>query len=109
MSGTWPDWRAAARFSDDGPGVVLLHESPELKVVLVGLGPGQELPAHPGPSACFHILDGTGSVLVDDEEIAVSAGATVVAPGGSRRAVRAVSRLAFLGSLGDPGSEEPVA
>src|ERR1035437_846923 len=45
----WPDWRSTVAFSEDGPGVTLLHESPELKVVLVGLGVGQALPVHPGP------------------------------------------------------------
>ncbi len=104
--GVWPDWRGTVEFSDDGPGVTVLHESAELKVVLVGLGAGQALPVHPGPAASFHILDGKGVVVVDDEEIAVSAGATVVAPTGSRRAVRANSAVVFLGNLGDPASED---
>src|SRR5665647_1711042 len=37
----WPDWRSTVTFSEDGPGVTLLHESPELKVVLVGLPKAQ--------------------------------------------------------------------
>lgn len=102
----WRDWRGTVRFSADGPHVTVLHESAELKVVLVGLDAGQALPVHPGPAASFHILDGTGVVVVDDDEIAVSAGATVVAPTGARRAVRAGSALAFLGNLGDPGAED---
>ncbi|MEO6886995.1 MAG: cupin domain-containing protein, partial [Jatrophihabitantaceae bacterium] len=77
------DWRATVTYSDAGPGVVLLHQSSELKVVLVGLEPGQALPPHPGPAASFHILDGDGVVAVDDEQIAVSAGATVVVPTGA--------------------------
>jgi hypothetical protein len=31
----WRDWRGAVTFSAEGPGVTVLHESPELKVVLV--------------------------------------------------------------------------
>jgi quercetin dioxygenase-like cupin family protein len=83
----------------------VLHESGELKVVLVALAPGQALPAHPGPAASFHILDGRGIVAVDTAEIAVSAGAIVIAPTGTRRAVRAETALTFLGNLGDPRSE----
>jgi quercetin dioxygenase-like cupin family protein len=99
------DWRSTVSFSPTGPGVSLLHESDELKVVLVGLEPGQALPPHPGPAACFHILEGAGVVVVDAERLPVSAGATVVVPSGAVRAVQAVTRLAFLGNLGDPASE----
>ena len=101
----WPDWRSTVAFCQDGPGVTLLHESPELKVVLVGLGVGQALPVHPGPSASFHFLDGEGVMVVGTEEVAVAAGATVVVPTGVARGVRATSRMVFLGSLGDPASE----
>jgi mannose-6-phosphate isomerase-like protein (cupin superfamily) len=101
----WPDWRSTVAFSEDGPGVTLLHDSPELKVVLVGLGVGQALPVHPGPSASFHFLDGEGVMVVGTEEVAVVAGATVVVPTGVSRGVRATSRMVFLGSLGDPASE----
>ena len=101
----WPDWRSTVTFSEDGPGVTLLHESPELKLVLVGLGVGQVLPVHPGPSASFHFLDGEGVMVVGTEEVEVAAGATVVVPTGVSRGVRATSRLVFLGSLGDPASE----
>ncbi|HEY8619745.1 MAG TPA: cupin domain-containing protein, partial [Dermatophilaceae bacterium] len=100
----WPDWRSTVTFSEDGPGVTLLHESPELKVVLVGLGVEQALPVHPGPSASFHFLEGEGVMVVGTEEVEVAAGATVVVPTGVSRGVRATSRLVFLGSLGDPAS-----
>lgn len=102
----WPDWRTAVAFSAGGPGVTVLHESPDLKVVLVGLEAGQALPVHPGPAASFHFLDGDGVMVVGAEEVGVTAGATVVVPPGALRAVRATSRLVFLGSLGDPGSED---
>ena len=102
----WRNWNDTVRFNADGPGVALLHESAELKVVLVALEPGQALPAHPGPAASFHFLDGHGVMLVGTDEVAVAAGTTVVVPPGQVRSVRATSRLAFLGSLGDPGSED---
>lgn len=101
----WPDWRTVAHARDDGPDVTLLHESAELKVVVVALAAGQGLPEHPGPAACFHFLDGEGVMFIDAEQVPVSAGATVVVPTGAVRAVRASTPLVFLGSLGDPASE----
>lgn len=104
-SGVWSDWRSVVAPQDGGPDVAVLHESAELKVVLVALAAGQALPAHPGPAACFHILSGTGAVIVDQVEHPVSTGAIVVAAPGTQRAVRAATPLVFLGNLGDPASE----
>src|ERR1035437_4369331 len=58
-----------------------------------------------GAFASFHFLDGEGVMVVGTEEVAVAAGATVVVPTGVARGVRATSRMVFLGSLGDPASE----
>lgn len=102
----WPDWHAVVAAHDGSPDVAVLHESAELKVVLVALDTGQRLPAHPGPAACFHILSGEGTVVIDGVEHPVSAGATVVATSGTQRSVQAVSPLVFLGNLGDPSSED---
>jgi len=105
MATLWPDWRTVVAARDSGPDVAVLHESAELKVVLVALAAGQGLPPHPGPTASFHILSGTGVVVIDEVEHPVSAGATVVAVSGTHRSVRATSPLVFLGNLADPASE----
>jgi len=101
----WSQWQDTIRFDEGGPVVTLLHESSELKVVLVGLKAGQGLPAHPGPAASFVFLQGEAVMVVDDEEVAVAAGALVVVPSGAGRAVRALTDVAFVGNLGDPASE----
>jgi quercetin dioxygenase-like cupin family protein len=100
------DWRHALAPQQAGPNVTVLHESAQLKVVLVGLAPGQALPPHPGPAASFHVLSGTGAVMVDGVEHAVSAGATVIVAPGAQRSVSAASPLVFLGNLSDPASED---
>lgn len=102
---SYPDWRQTVRYSPDGPAATVLHESVELKVVLVGLEPGQQLPAHPAPAASFHFLDGTGTMTVDEERLDVRPGCTVVVPSGARRGVIADTRLAFLGTLGNPAAD----
>jgi quercetin dioxygenase-like cupin family protein len=101
----WPRWQEAVQFHDAGPGVSLLHESSDLKVVLVGLRAGQALPDHPGPAASFTFLQGEAVVVVGDDDISTSAGAIVVVPPGAVRAVHAVTDTVFVGSLGDPASE----
>jgi quercetin dioxygenase-like cupin family protein len=101
----WPSWREAVRFDDARPGVTLLHESVELKVVLVGLRTGQALPAHPGPAASFVFLQGEATMVVGDEEVSAEAGSVIVVPSGATRAVHAAADTVFVGSLGDPASE----
>jgi len=102
----WPDWRSAVHAKEGGPDLVLLHQSDTLKTVLVALGAGQMLPPHKGAAASFHVLDGTGTILVGEEDVEVSPGSTVVIDDGLTRSVRATTALTFLGNLGDPASEE---
>jgi quercetin dioxygenase-like cupin family protein len=101
----WPSWEQAVHFDDAGPGVTLLHESDELKVVLVGLRAGQALPVHPGPAASFVFLQGEAVMVIGPDEVGAPAGAVVVVPSGAARAVRALKDTVFVGSLGDPASE----
>ena len=100
-----PHWRSTVTFSEDGPGVTLMHESPELKVVLVGLGVGQSLPVHPGPSASFHFLARwRGCHGCRYRGGRCGGGGDGGRSDGRLARVRATSRLVFLGSLGEPGA-----
>lgn len=101
----FPAWAETVRFSPEHPVPTVLHESDELKVVLVGMEPGQVLPEHPAPAAMFHVLDGHGVVTIDGTPADVAPGATVTVPSGARRGWLAQTRLVFLGSLANPGNE----
>ncbi len=90
------DWREKVVYSPDGPVPQVLLESNGFKVVLGGLEPGQKIPLHPEGASVFHFLEGTGWMLIEDERIAVHAGAIILAPQGVRRGMQAESRLAFL-------------
>ena len=93
----YPDWRTQVAFAPDGPKPQLLAASPKFKVVVVGLEPGQKIPQHPEDgSAVFHVVDGTGWALVNDERFAVTAGATVIVPEGGKRGMEATTRLVFI-------------
>ncbi len=92
-----PAWRELVRYASPGPQPVLLHDEPDLRVLIAGLDPGGRIPPHPGPRAVYHILEGEGWMVIDEATQRVAAGMTVVAPAGSSRGIEATTRLAFLG------------
>lgn len=93
----YSDYRQAIAYSAQGPQPQVWLETTALRAVLVGLEPGQSLPAHPAPAAVYHFLEGRGWMTVDGERLAVQAGTTVTVTDGARRGVEAETRLAFLG------------
>ena len=94
----YQDWREQVVFAEDGPKPQKLLEPPTFRAVLVGLRPGQRIPPHPAPASAYHILEGTGWMIVDGERLAIRPGATVVVSDGAVRGVEAETQLAFLGS-----------
>ena len=92
----FPAVHELAVFDGDGPRPQFLLDTEKLKVIVAGLEPGQQIPAHAETLAIYYFLAGEGVMTVDDEELAVTAGATVITPAGATRGVRATSRLTFL-------------
>lgn len=75
----------------------LLHNSPQMRVMLFGFQPGQEMSPHSAPSEiCFHILEGEGTILIGKEEQAVAAGQVVFCPPGVPHGIKARQRMAVL-------------
>jgi mannose-6-phosphate isomerase-like protein (cupin superfamily) len=91
-----PDWRELVTYAAPRPQPAFLRDEEGLRVLVAGLEPGGQIPAHPERLAVYHFLEGTGSMMVGDAQFDVAAGATVVAPRGARRGVEAKTRLAFL-------------
>lgn len=97
MPGThYPAVAELAVFDSSGPRPQFLVDSEKLKVIVVGLESGQQIPAHPETLAVYQFLSGEGTMIVNGVDYAVSAGATIVAPPGAARGMRASSRLIFL-------------
>ncbi|MCR4289017.1 MAG: cupin domain-containing protein [Candidatus Scalindua sp.] len=71
----------------------ILFASPDAKVPMICLEPGQEIPAHPSGTGVFYILEGKGIMSLDGEEIELSKGKVVFAPEGSERGIRGIERL----------------
>lgn len=92
----FPNVADHAVFDSAGPRPQFLVDSARLTVVAAGLEPGQQIPPHPEAMAVYHFLAGEGVMTVEGQAFAVTAGATVIAPPGSARGLRAGSRLIFL-------------
>ena len=92
----YPNWRDEVVYSPEGPQPRILMANDEIKILVAGLEPGQKIPEHSEATAMYHILQGTGWMLVDGERLEVSPGATVVMPAGTVRGMEAETRLAFL-------------
>lgn len=97
----FPNVAGQAVFDAAGPRPQFLVDSARLTVVVAGLEPGQQIPSHPEALAVYHFLAGEGVMTVDDAAFAVTAGATVIAPPGAARGLRAGSRLIFLAAKAD--------
>ena len=83
------DTKAKAVFAADGPKPQFLIDTPNFKVLVVGL------------EAMYHFLEGTGLMTVGDETFEIKPGVTVVVPSGIKRGMNAKTRVVFLGSKGE--------
>ena len=89
-----------AIFATDGPRPQFLIDAPQFKALVVGLEAGGKIPVHPGETAMYHFLEGTGIMSIGDESFEINPGVTVVVPSGERRGMNAKTRVIFLGSKG---------
>jgi len=91
-----PDWRDVVVYAAPRPQPALIVDEEDLRVLVVGLEAGGQVPPHPERRAVYHALEGEGVFHLDDMAMPFRAGAVVVAPAGSTRGIDAVTRLAFL-------------
>jgi quercetin dioxygenase-like cupin family protein len=97
---TAPNWRERVVFAPDGPKPQTLLDTPQFRVIVAGLEPGQKIPQHPAPAAVYTVLEGSGWMFVAGERFAVEQGSTVVVPAGATRGFEATTRLVFIGARG---------
>lgn len=90
------DTQSAAHLSDRGPQPRILWDAPNLRVIVGGLQPGQQIPSHPEAQALYYFLAGSGVMVVDAETIPVTPGLTVIVPEGAARGMTAQTTLIFL-------------
>lgn len=94
------DTQALAVFSEEGARPQMLFNTPNFKVVVVGLLAGQQLPLHADGPACYHFLSGEGILFIDEDAYQVQPGVTVVVSNGAKRGITAKTNITFLGTKG---------
>ena len=92
----YSDLKESVAFSEPGPNPQFLIDSEHFKVILAGLEPGQAIPSHPETLAIYYFLEGSGVMIVEDQEFPVAAGSAIITLAGASRGMRAHTRLIFL-------------
>jgi quercetin dioxygenase-like cupin family protein len=90
------NWKDRIVYSDDGAQPQVLLENRQVRLIVAGLKAGQRIPAHPESLGIYHILEGQGWMIVDDQRLPISPGSTFLVPAGSARGMEAVTSVAFL-------------
>jgi quercetin dioxygenase-like cupin family protein len=86
-----------AQFAPDRPVTRLLHDSPEMRVVVFGLEAGQEVPPHTVPvRVLMHVLQGKGVFLTGKGEEPAYPGAIAVTAPNEPHGLKAVERTVML-------------
>lgn len=83
-------------FSSEGPQPQVLFADGPVKVIVVGVEAGAQIPVHPEGLSSFHFLEGTGVMIVDGERLSVGPGTVIIAQHGTPRGMEATTRLKFL-------------
>ncbi|HIM14871.1 MAG TPA: cupin domain-containing protein [Acidobacteria bacterium] len=92
-----------AQYDATKMGKSTLYHSAQFLVGLNAFEPGQEhaLHAHAGMDKVYHVIEGSGLFLLDQQEVPMRAGMLLVAPGGVPHGIRNTSseRLLVLAVL----------
>ena len=92
----FPNWKELVIYSAKGMQPKVLVETENYKSVIAGMAAGNSMPPHAEGPAIFHFLEGSGKMIVGEENISVQADATVFVPNGANRGIEAETQLAFL-------------
>ncbi len=75
----------------------ILFASPKVKMPLICMEPGQEIPPHGGHSiGIFYVKEGKGVFTLDDQKIDMNKDMIIIAPEGATRGMRCVERMVVL-------------
>ncbi|MBW2218993.1 MAG: cupin domain-containing protein [Deltaproteobacteria bacterium] len=71
----------------------ILKVSPNYKIPLICMKPGQEIPPHASGTGVFYIVSGKGVMTVDGQEIEVQAGNMILIDEEESRGIRATETM----------------
>jgi len=71
----------------------ILKVSPNYKIPLICMQPGQEIPPHQSGTGVFYIVSGKGVMTVEGQEVEVQAGNMILIDEGESRGIRATETM----------------
>jgi len=75
----------------------ILFASPKVKMPLICLEPGQEIPPHGGHSiGIFYVKEGKGVFTLDDKKIDMEKDTIIIAQEGASRGMKCIERMVVL-------------
>lgn len=75
----------------------ILYVSPRIKMPLICMEPGQEIPPHSGQSiAIFYVREGKGIFTLNNQKIDMRTGTLIIVPEGASRGMKCVERMVVL-------------
>ncbi|NOY52512.1 MAG: cupin domain-containing protein [Deltaproteobacteria bacterium] len=91
------DLNALKKFSPEGPVKQFLQDTPEMKMALLCMEAGQEIPPHGAPArVMMQVLDGEGEFTLGNKKRKGIAGNLLLCNPDEPHGVRAVTRLTVL-------------
>jgi len=91
------DLNALKKFSTEHPVKQMFHDSPHMKMALLCMEPGQEIPPHEAPSTVMmQVLEGEGEFTVGGEKKKGTAGNIFLCAPNDSHGIQALTRLAVL-------------
>jgi quercetin dioxygenase-like cupin family protein len=75
----------------------ILFASPKVKMPLICMEPGQEIPPHGGSGVgIFYVKEGKGVFTLDNQKINMEKDMIIIAPEGSSRGMKCLERMVVL-------------
>jgi len=86
------DLMEKVRFLDEFAPLIL-RRNEHMKIPLICMEPGQQIPPHPGGRGVFYIISGKGIMTADGNEHEISAGNMIFIEDGESRGIRATEQM----------------
>ncbi len=75
----------------------ILYASPKVKMPLICMEPGQEIPPHGGHSVgIFYVKEGKGVFTLDNKKIDMEKDMIIITPEGASRGMKCIERMVVL-------------
>ncbi|WP_243026624.1 cupin domain-containing protein [Thermus albus] len=101
-----PQYGKLVSYDKERFNAIPLGEGAHLKALLTAFLPGQFIPLHtPGVDLALLVLRGRGWLVVEEREIELAPGSVALVPKGTRRGIRATTKMVLFQVVAPPPKE----